>query len=93
MRDLELLKQAYRSVDAFTQKQTWLPVELDTVWKQFGDRIQKEIIDPALSPFQVISSIQALTPCARLQHTSSLASWDVLDTMEDSVDDWGEIQR
>ncbi|KAK3233287.1 hypothetical protein CYMTET_56408 [Cymbomonas tetramitiformis] len=44
-RDIELVKNAFHTVDNFVRKQTDLRRELTEVWKKFGVQIQKEVID------------------------------------------------
>lgn len=43
--DIELVKFAYHSVGRFVRKQTCLRTELASVWKKFGAKIQRDVID------------------------------------------------
>eukprot|EP00812_Abedinium_dasypus_P015959 NODE_962_length_1291_cov_224.125405.p1 GENE.NODE_962_length_1291_cov_224.125405~~NODE_962_length_1291_cov_224.125405.p1 ORF type:complete len:300 (-),score=75.59 NODE_962_length_1291_cov_224.125405:374-1273(-) len=76
-RDLDLVSKAYRSVDEFTRKQTWLPLELDRLLKKFGDQIQRDVIDPVVAPDHAIC--QEISRVTRLTRTPSTSSWVVVE--------------
>jgi len=80
--DLDLVKGAFCLVDGFTRKQTWLPTELGDLWKKFGSQIQRDVIDPAVSPEQAVTSVMGLSRLQRAPSTSSTDSWEVVPGVE-----------